>query len=249
MPIVKDILELAKLDNEQWLENCYLSKINELLGLSNLDEYCAGNSWICSEILNRMENYELIKFVNKNGEVRVKKDKKYIMINNINSDYNVPNFYCPLDKRSQIHYNTFKLIDSYIKNEKLKNMRIEQEIKFDDGKYEITNMHFRFDIGVYQNDTLLFLVETDGEQHFKEIKHWHRDNNNFDSQKDFIKNMYIINKGLKLLRIGYNVTDENIYSFIGKMYNTKESGISFYNKNLYFNMISSLPKKSVFELH
>ena len=61
-----------------------------------------------------------------------------------------------------------------------------------------------YDIGVYNQDKLLYLIEYDGIQHF-EYGHFH---NNYDitHKNDLLKNKYCFEHNIPLIRIPYNTT-------------------------------------------
>lgn len=81
----------------------------------------------------------------------------------------------------------------------------ESEVKFDDCK---DKNPLPFDFGIYDKDTkcLLYLIEYDGEQHFKYSKKGKFNEEKFKIIKkhDRIKDEYCKNNGISLLRIAYN---------------------------------------------
>ena len=64
-----------------------------------------------------------------------------------------------------------------------------------------------FDYGIYNNDNLIYLIEYDGEQHFK-----YRDNNGWNNKENFeklrkndlLKNQYCFEHNIPIIRIPYN---------------------------------------------
>ena len=61
----------------------------------------------------------------------------------------------------------------------------------------------------YPTGKLKCLIEYDGEQHYKFIKHWHGDEEGFKLQqlRDKIKTEYCKNHNIKLIRIPYTEFD------------------------------------------
>lgn len=59
-----------------------------------------------------------------------------------------------------------------------------------------------FDIGVYNNNQLLYIIEYDGIQHF-EKNHFHNTYNTIH-KNDLLKNQYCFNNNIPLIRIPYN---------------------------------------------
>ena len=63
----------------------------------------------------------------------------------------------------------------------------------------------RFDFGVYQKNKLVFLIEADGEQHFRHVTRFHKTVVEFHQaqERDRRKNAYCLSKGIPLIRVPY----------------------------------------------
>ncbi len=91
-------------------------------------------------------------------------------------------------------------IEKYLKSN-LKDY--QKQYRFDDCFYKKT---LPFDFAIfYPTGKLKCLIEYDGEQHYKFIKHWHGDEEGFKLQqlRDKIKTEYCKNHNIKLIRIPY----------------------------------------------
>lgn len=77
-----------------------------------------------------------------------------------------------------------------------------QEISFSDFKNPETNHPYRFDFAILKAGQIDFLIEFDGEQHFKEVSLF-RDNLKTIQEKDIIKNNYCFTHNISLKRIPY----------------------------------------------
>jgi len=79
------------------------------------------------------------------------------------------------------------------------NIQYKQQIYFSDFPYRQTLF---FDIGIYNKDKLLYLIEYDGIQHF----HQGHFSNDFDTthKNDIVKNKYCFEHNIPLIRIPYN---------------------------------------------
>lgn len=77
------------------------------------------------------------------------------------------------------------------------NVKFDREVKFSDLKSP-KDVHLRFDFGIYNNDTLIGLIEYDGEFH---------DNHDLIQEYDEIKNEYCESNHIPLLRIHYTEAD------------------------------------------
>lgn len=55
-------------------------------------------------------------------------------------------------------------------------------------------------------------LEFNGEQHYKRLTHWYRNNNNLKDQqyRDSLKKQYAVDNGYKFLVIKYNDDIENV---------------------------------------
>lgn len=87
------------------------------------------------------------------------------------------------------------------------NIIYKKEITFEDLKNPNTNCKYRFDFGLYKNDTLYRLIEFDGEQHFGERSGlWgdlKKDPFEARQQRDKEKNEYALSHNIPLVRIPY----------------------------------------------
>ena len=84
------------------------------------------------------------------------------------------------------------------------NIFFKREVSFNDLK-GINNNLLRFDFAIYRNNRLFCLLEIDGEQHFKFIKHFHKTIFGFKKslEWDRKKNKYCLVHNIPLLRIPY----------------------------------------------
>lgn len=89
------------------------------------------------------------------------------------------------------------------------------EVSFSDLKGKNKQL-LRFDFAVFNQQQLLFLLEVDGQQHFKYIPYFHKTYSKFKRQKEWDrrKNAYCLSHNIPLLRIPYwdleNLTLEKI---------------------------------------
>jgi len=62
-----------------------------------------------------------------------------------------------------------------------------------------------FDFGIYDNNTLIYLIEFDGIQHFDETHHnWSENSFERTKHNDLIKNKYCFDNNIPLIRIPYD---------------------------------------------
>ena len=63
----------------------------------------------------------------------------------------------------------------------------------------------RFDFAIFKQDQLICLIEYDGEQHFKFVKHFHKNVFNFKKAKEWDrrKNKYCLIHNIPLIRVPY----------------------------------------------
>lgn len=126
-----------------------------------------------------------------------------------------------------------KLIEKVLKNDK-DVLSFIKEKKFDDCK-NILVLPFDFYVVLKNNKT--FLIEFDGEQHFKPNKHFGGEKTFERQQKhDIIKTEYCKTKKISLLRISYKCYDkitQILSDFIKKVKNDNESSILFSCPTLY----------------
>ena len=84
-------------------------------------------------------------------------------------------------------------------------IKFETEKMFDDCIFEDTNRKARFDF--YINNT--YIIEYDGQQHFKPTGGWHTEESFLNIQKhDKIKNQYCFEHNLPIIRIPYTHYNE-----------------------------------------
>lgn len=102
-----------------------------------------------------------------------------------------------------------RIIEGYLKKLDISYVR---EKRFNDCKYKYT---LPFDFAVYDNKKLLFLIEYDGQQHFKSIP-FYGGNSFLEKTKirDHIKTEFCKNNNIKLLRFNYLNTNEEIFNSI-----------------------------------
>lgn len=115
----------------------------------------------------------------------------------------IENCHCPncADKNSS---KGEAIIEKYLKEYDIKYQR---QYKFDKCVYK---KPLPFDFAIFYPTTeLKCVIEYDGEQHFKFVKHWHGDEEGFKLQqlKDKIKTDYCKNHNIKLIRIPYTEFD------------------------------------------
>lgn len=84
------------------------------------------------------------------------------------------------------------------------NIFFKREVSFDDLN-GCNNTPLRFDFVIYKNNNIFCIIEADGEQHFKFVKHFHK--NIFGFKKslewDRRKNKYCLVHNIPLIRIPY----------------------------------------------
>lgn len=84
------------------------------------------------------------------------------------------------------------------------NINFKREVSFNDLN-GCNNTPLRFDFVIYKNNNIFCIIETDGEQHFKFVKHFHK--NIFGFKKslewDRRKNKYCLVHNIPLIRIPY----------------------------------------------
>ena len=88
------------------------------------------------------------------------------------------------------------------------NVDFKNQYSFPDCKYK-NRLHF--DFAVFSNSELLYLIEYDGEQHYKLVD-WFGGTKGFEESKlrDEIKNQYCVDHNIPLLRIPYSFSNEEI---------------------------------------
>lgn len=79
----------------------------------------------------------------------------------------------------------------------------ERQYKFDDC-LGVNGKHLRFDFAIFKNDSLLLLLEYDGEQHFHAYDYWGGEEGlTYRQESDRIKDEYCKSLDIKLIRIPY----------------------------------------------
>lgn len=118
------------------------------------------------------------------------------------------------------------LIREYLKS---KNIKFSEQVTFDGLK---SKNKLRYDFGIYENDKLLFLLEYDGEQHFKAktfggISQEQAEENLIKTQHhDKLKNDYARKNNIPLLRIRYDEdTISVLENYLKDLQLIKEDGI------------------------
>ena len=118
-----------------------------------------------------------------------------------------------------------------------KNIQFIQEYKFND-LVNLKNIPFSFDFYI---PSINSLIEYDGEQHFKAFGF-----NNDDSAKklnrlretDLIRNNYCINKKIRLFRLSYKLSQEEIEKAIDEILIFDESSTTIENNKIYYSDIN-----------
>ena len=181
----------------------YQNKINELLGFNNVDKFLNNKGgYITRQILEEFKYRNYINFVKSDGYPRetTRNCRKYIKI--LNSEYTNTLYIKPCLKESKYEVHTLNVLNSLRISDK-NIIDIEREKTFKDGKFQNSNSNFRFDFYLKVKNKKDFLIEVDGQQHFNFTKNWQKTEEKFlnHKQNDIIKDRYVKEKGLKLLRI------------------------------------------------
>lgn len=104
-------------------------------------------------------------------------------------------------------------MERYIKSllEEL-NLEFIEQYSFDDCKDKYS---LKFDFAVFRHESLLYLIEYDGKQHFEPIE-WFGGEQSFKMQqyRDEIKNNYCLLHNIPLLRLPYTLSTEEIKQYI-----------------------------------
>jgi hypothetical protein len=88
------------------------------------------------------------------------------------------------------------------------NVRYQEQFIFPDCKNKYA---LRFDFAIFDNDKLLYLIEYDGEQHFRPIDFWGGEEGFKQAKtRDEIKNQYCQSHHIPLLRIPYTFSNDKI---------------------------------------
>ena len=113
------------------------------------------------------------------------------------------------------------------------NILYDNEIGFDDLRTkEGKNQRYRFDYGIYENDALSYIIEVDGQFHFKNFFDRRLENQH---KNDMIKNNYCFDNNIRLLRIPYtevgNLTIDDLLYDSSKYKLTRENVEQYYINN------------------
>lgn len=124
-------------------------------------------------------------------------------------------FSCGCLSESSGCFKTRTFIETILENTELK---VTKEKTFEDLLNPKTGKHLYFDLVIKHRNQFLGLVEYDGEQHFKEIKHF-TGTLKEQQYRDTIKDEYAKNNNLPLLRVSYkdyldNSAEEKIKQFL-----------------------------------
>ena len=92
---------------------------------------------------------------------------------------------------------------------KKEHITFQREIEFNDCK-STKNGKYRFDFGIYENGKLVALCEWDGEQHFYQIPHFHKNRKDFLQRQgaDARKDSYCLANHIPLYRIPFWEKDD-----------------------------------------
>lgn len=92
-------------------------------------------------------------------------------------------------------------IEDILKQNKIS---FQREVSFND-LYGLGNNLLRFDFAIFKQNQLICLIEYDGEQHFKFVKHFHKNVFNFKKAKEWDrrKNKYCLIHNIPLIRVPY----------------------------------------------
>lgn len=88
---------------------------------------------------------------------------------------------------------------------KIENLLSQNNIQFSrEFQQKINNQNMRYDFGIFNNNQLIYLIEYDGEQHFKSNKHFGGEEYlKYIQEHDAIKNQWCKNNNIPLIRIPY----------------------------------------------
>ena len=84
------------------------------------------------------------------------------------------------------------------------NIKYKTQVSFDDlfSKRKCDKLYF--DIGIYNDKTLLYIIEYDGVQHFNNKHQWKEDGLEIIHENDLLKNQYCFEHNIPIIRIPYN---------------------------------------------
>lgn len=87
-----------------------------------------------------------------------------------------------------------------------------KQYSFSDCKYK---GKLYFDFALFRDGELFCLIEYDGEQHFRPVDHFGGEDSFKNTRlRDTIKDNYCINNNIKLYRLMYSLTDDEVISNI-----------------------------------
>ena len=225
-PMIKCLLKRVQ------LEEISQTNINKFLGLDYLDKKTnTHKDYITREIIERLVQQGIVEIYSKKP--------KYIKVISY-KEYKSPVFISIKNNQSKGHKIVYKILSTSIDPDLYE---IEQEYGFENGRYKDTNRKFKYDIAVIHIPTkkIKFIIEIDGEQHFKYVSRFHGDGFIKQQKNDFIKNKYCQDNYHNLLRIHYkNFQQETIKDLIKYMMENDSipNNIKYSDDKLYLNMIN-----------
>jgi hypothetical protein len=162
-----------------------------------------------SEIHNSIYDYSKVKYINHKSKVTIicSYHGEFHQVSN----YHLSGHGCPKCRQSKNE----KIIENYLIE---KNISYKTQYKFDDLKYK---KHLKFDFAILDKEgNLDFLIEYNGEQHYKYRGQYGMDVKEFDKIKtrDKIKINYCINNKIDIFIIRY---DEDVNSKLEKIFYLK----------------------------
>ena len=90
-----------------------------------------------------------------------------------------------------------------------------------------------FDFAIFNQDSLIYLIEYDGQQHFNTNHNWSKEQFQVTRKNDLLKNKYCFENNIPLIRIPYdeeyNLTDLQLATT--KFLLTKENEKDYYNRD------------------
>ncbi|MCU5501766.1 hypothetical protein OCB09_00070 [Bacillus cereus] len=119
-----------------------------------------------------------------------------------------------------------RAIEYYLKKNKIPFMK---QFTFDDLKGDVRHLSFDFAV-LDDNDNLIYLIEYDGEQHFRPLRHSRNKEANLEKfhrtvRNDELKNAYCLRNCIPLIRISFFDVDErrldNLYRDVENILNEK----------------------------
>ena len=111
-------------------------------------------------------------------------------------------------------------------------IKYKKEFTFEDLYQNVERNKLRFDIAVFNKDTLLYLIEYDGIQHFQP-KHF-KDTIITTHERDLLKNKYCFEHNIPLIRIPYDeeYTINDIKIETTRFLLTKQNEEEYYNSRM-----------------